>query len=84
LAKVQYFFYFQIFVEKKLSTKISGLSVVLFPLLLLTWWHIAEVAASQHAFNASLRLLSAVEAIPRGKAAILAICSLEAGGFSRY
>jgi len=43
-----------------------------------TWWHIAEVAASQHFINASNYRKNTQIFIPRGKAAILAICSLEA------
>ena len=45
----------------------------------LTWWHIAEVAAFQHIINASNDRKNTQIFIPRGKAAILAICSLEAG-----
>jgi hypothetical protein len=43
-----------------------------------TWWHIAEVAASQHFINASNGSKNTQIFIPRGKAAILAICSLHA------
>jgi len=56
---------------------------VLFPLhvphLQPTWWHIAEVAAFQHLINASNGSKNTQIFIPRGKAAILAICSLDAG-----
>jgi len=51
--------------------------------LLLTWWHIAEVAAFQHIINASNDRKNTLFFIPRGKAAILAICSLVAGDFLR-
>jgi hypothetical protein len=43
-----------------------------------TWWHIAEVAASQHFINACNGCKNSKIFIPRGKAAILAICSLNA------
>jgi len=43
-----------------------------------TWWHIAEVAAFQHFINASNDRKNTQIFIPRGKAAILAICSLNA------
>jgi len=46
-----------------------------------TWWHIAEVAAFQHFINASNDCKNTQIFIPRGKAAILAICSLSAGDF---
>jgi hypothetical protein len=48
------------------------------PALHTTWWHIAEVAASQHFINASNGCKNSKIFIPRGKAAILAICSLAA------
>jgi len=44
----------------------------------LTWWHIAEVAASQHFINASNDRENTLFLSTRGKAAILAICSLDA------
>jgi phage-related protein len=44
----------------------------------LTWWYIAEVAAFQHFINASHGCKNTQIFIPRGKAAILAICSLSA------
>jgi len=48
-----------------------------------TWWHIAEVAAFQHFINASNDRKNTLFLSTRGKAAILAICSLVAGGFLR-
>jgi len=45
----------------------------------LTWWHIAEVAASQHFINAGNDRKNTLFLSTRGKAAILAICSLWAG-----
>ena len=48
--------------------------------LQVTWWHIAEAAAFQHFINASNDRKNTQIFIPRGKAAILAICSLHAVG----
>jgi hypothetical protein len=46
-----------------------------------TGWHIAEVAAFQHFINASNDGKNTQNLSTRGKAAILAICSLGAGDF---
>jgi hypothetical protein len=50
--------------------------------LFITWWHIAEVAASQHFINASNGCKNTQNLSTRGKAAILAICSLGDRPFS--
>jgi hypothetical protein len=51
----------------------------------LTWWHIAVVAAFQRFINASNGCKNSKIFIPRGKAAILAICSLhEVAAFSLH